>query len=281
MDLKRGWVLPESPRWLLALGRTTEVMSILESACKFNGKKLPPNLDKQLLPGANDEPVENVSVLDLFKTIQMRKRTLCLFLIWFSVYLVYYGLVLNLGNIGGNLYVNSVLQGAVEIPAVAISIFILLKGGRRWPLSLTMVISGIACALTVPIYLATADMQWVVTSLTMISKFCVSSSNAIMPVFTAELYPTTIRNIGVGAANVSAGIALMLVPYLWNLSTLHASVPMSVLAVFGVFGGLSVLFLPETGGVRLIDTIKEEKEITKIADIETNENKKINNNCCT
>ncbi|CAH2011448.1 unnamed protein product [Acanthoscelides obtectus] len=275
------WVLPESPRWLLALGRTTEVMSILESACKFNGKKLPPNLDKQLLPGANDEPVENVSVLDLFKTIQMRKRTLCLFLIWFSVYLVYYGLVLNLGNIGGNLYVNSVLQGAVEIPAVAISIFILLKGGRRWPLSLTMVISGIACALTVPIYLATADMQWVVTSLTMISKFCVSSSNAIMPVFTAELYPTTIRNIGVGAANVSAGIALMLVPYLWNLSTLHASVPMSVLAVFGVFGGLSVLFLPETGGVRLIDTIKEEKEITKIADIETNENKKINNNCCT
>ncbi|CAH2017392.1 unnamed protein product [Acanthoscelides obtectus] len=71
--LKRGWVLPESPRWLLALGRTTEVMSILESACKFNGKKLPPNLDKQLLPGANDEPVENVSVLDLFKTVQMRK----------------------------------------------------------------------------------------------------------------------------------------------------------------------------------------------------------------
>nr|CAI5859704.1 unnamed protein product [Callosobruchus analis] len=86
-------------------------MTVLESACKFNGKKLPPNLDKQLLPGANEEPVENVSVLDLFKTIQMRKKTLCLFLIWFSVYLVYYGLVLNLGNIGGNLYVNSVSHG--------------------------------------------------------------------------------------------------------------------------------------------------------------------------
>ncbi|KAJ8960531.1 hypothetical protein NQ318_013819 [Aromia moschata] len=274
------WYLPESPRWLLALGRTQEVMVILEKAARFNGRELPPNIDKQLLPESADEPAENVSVADLFKTAPMRKRTVCLFLIWFSVYLVYYGLVLNLGNIGGNLYVNSVLQGAVEIPAVAISIFILLKSGRRWPLSLTMIISGVACACTLPLYLF-ADLQWVTTSLTMLSKFCISSSNAVMPVFTAELYPTTIRNIGVGAANVSAGIALMLVPYLWNLSSIHASVPMSVLAVFGILGGLSVLFLPETGGSRLVDTIKEEKHAARMSDIENSQIKKINNNCCT
>ncbi|KAJ8985369.1 hypothetical protein NQ317_008403 [Molorchus minor] len=274
------WILPESPRWLLAMGRTQEVMAILERAAKANGRQLPPNLDKQLLPDSSDEPTEDVNVLDLFKTAQMRKKTICLFLIWFSVYLVYYGLVLNLGNIGGNLYVNSVLQGAVEIPSVAMSIFILLKGGRRWPLSLTMVISGVACACMLPLYLF-ANLQWVTTSLAMLSKFCISSSNAVIPVFTAELYPTTIRNIGVGAANVSAGIALMLIPYLWDLSSIHASVPMSVLAVFGIVGGLSVLFLPETGGVPLMDTLKDEEEVARIAGAEVSETKKINNNCCS
>jgi hypothetical protein len=36
---------------------------------------------------------------------------LVLYVIWFSVYLVYYGLVLNLGNIGGDIYLNTVLSG--------------------------------------------------------------------------------------------------------------------------------------------------------------------------
>ncbi|KAG5894036.1 hypothetical protein JTB14_037882 [Gonioctena quinquepunctata] len=276
------FVLPESPRWLLAMGRTEEVITILEDAARMNNRKLPQNLDKMLQPDvAVEQETEDVNVLDLFKTMQMRKRTVCLFLIWFSVYLVYYGLVLNLGNIGGNLYINSVIQGAVEIPAVAISILILLKGGRRWPLCLTMAISGAACGLTLPLYFVTTDIQWTITTLTMISKFCISSSNAIMPVFTAELYPTTIRNIGVGAANVSAGIALMLVPYLWNLAKIHESIPMAMLALFGIVGGLSVLFLPETGGVPLFDTLKEEEVGRKMSIAELTETNRINNNCCS
>lgn len=35
-----------------------------------------------------------------------------------------------------------------------------------------------------------------------------------MPVYTAEMYPTAIRNAGVGACNVAAGLALILTPYL-------------------------------------------------------------------
>jgi hypothetical protein len=265
------WVLPESPRWLLAMGRTNEVMTILQKAANYNGRELPVNIDKQLLPNENDTETESVNVMDLFKTRQMRKKTLLLFVIWFSVYLVYYGLVLNLGNIGGDLYINSILSGAVEIPAVALSILILLKGGRRWPLALTMMLSGVACGCAMPIGLVRDDLQWLITTLAMMSRFSISSSNAIMPVFTAELYPTIIRNIGVGASNVSAGIALMLVPYLWNLADMHQSIPMSILAGCGIVGGACVLFLPETGSKPLKDTIREEE-------CEASEIKRMNNN---
>lgn len=75
------------------------------------------------------------------------------------------------------------------------------------------------------------DLEWVTIMLAMAGKFSVSSSNAVMPVFTAELFPTVVRNLGVGSSNVSAGIALMLVPYLWNLvstaQTLITLVPAS------------------------------------------------------
>ena len=62
-----------------------------------------------------------------------------------------------------------------------------------------------------------SDLEWMTITFAMMGKFSVSSSNAVMPVFTAELFPTVVRNLGVGSSNVPAGIALMLVPYLWNL----------------------------------------------------------------
>lgn len=48
----------------------------------------------------------------------------------------------------------------------------------------------------------------------LLGKFTISAGNTIMPVYTAELYPTAIRNVGVGACNVAAGLALILTPYL-------------------------------------------------------------------
>lgn len=86
------------------------MIEILERAAKFNNKSLPPNLDKLLVPVLTLDQKENrnVGVKDLFNTVAMRSRTFILFLIWFGVYLVYYGLELNLSNIGGDLYINTV-----------------------------------------------------------------------------------------------------------------------------------------------------------------------------
>jgi hypothetical protein len=74
---------------------------------------------------------------------------------------------------------------------------------------------GISCSSNVTT--SVADMQWLTILFAMAGKFCVSSSNVVMPVFTAELFPTVMRNLGVGSSNVPAGVALMLVPYLWRL----------------------------------------------------------------
>lgn len=96
------------------MGKTQEVMAILKTAAKVNGRELPHNIDKKLMPATTVEP-ESGSVMDLFKTHQLRKNTFLLFIIWFSVYLVYYGLVLNVGNIGGDIYINSVSECANKL----------------------------------------------------------------------------------------------------------------------------------------------------------------------
>ncbi len=85
--------------------------------------------------------------------------------------------------------------------------------------------------------------QWLTISLAMLGKFSISSSNVIMPVFTAELFPTVIRNLGVGSSNVPAGIALMIVPYLWNMVRWSIVLWPWMLHVYLVFSIISKLVL--------------------------------------
>ncbi|XP_046670851.1 organic cation transporter protein-like isoform X2 [Homalodisca vitripennis] len=253
------WVLPESPRWLLATGQTERTVRVLEDAARFNKIKLPSNIDKILKQAApsDSETGSKSGIIDLFRTPAIRRISLILYVVWFSTYLVYYGLVLNLSKLGGNVYLNSVISGAVEFPAILLSIFILLKLGRRLPLSLSLIGAGISCLLTTPV---PGDLQWLTILFAMVGKFCVSSSNVVMPVFTAELFPTVMRNLGVGSSNVPAGVALMLVPYLWNLKDMYGPMPMSVLGVCGILGGLAVLLLPETHDAGLTDTVQQVRE---------------------
>lgn len=82
-------------------------MIVLQKAAEVNNKVLPSNLDKQLLP-TSGEINESGKIMDLFRTPRIRKITFLLLVIWFVVYLIYYGLTLNIGNIGGDLYINAV-----------------------------------------------------------------------------------------------------------------------------------------------------------------------------
>jgi OCT family organic cation transporter-like MFS transporter 4/5 len=50
----------------------------------------------------------------------MRKTSLLLYVIWFSVYIVYYGLVLNLSNLGGNVYLNAAISGTISQPNLSL-----------------------------------------------------------------------------------------------------------------------------------------------------------------
>ncbi|XP_075227145.1 organic cation transporter protein-like isoform X2 [Lycorma delicatula] len=250
------WILPESPRWLLTMGRVEETFEVLEEAARVNKITLPANthkLLKQSISKVESTEAPKVGLGDLFRTPRIRKISLVLYIVWFSVYLIYYGVVLNLSSLGGNIYINSIISGAVEFPAIAISIVFLLKMGRRWPLCLTIVGAGLACLLTVLV--PEENFNWLTITFAMIGKFCISSSNVVMPVYTAELFPTIMRNLGVGSSNVPAGVALMLVPYLWNLADMSAKMPMAVLGTCGVIGGAAVLLLPETDN--LADTLND------------------------
>ncbi|XP_049872459.1 organic cation transporter protein-like isoform X2 [Pectinophora gossypiella] len=253
------FVLPESPRWLISMGRTQEAKVILQKAAKFNKRELPNDLDKLLMVHKAEKQDEEPSVFMLFKGILL-KRTICLFLVWFAMTIAYYGLLLNIGKFNlGNLHVASIILAVVEIPAIATSIPILLKAGRRIPIFITMVACGLACVAS-EIFSISFDDEWIIIVCLMVGKFAIGSTNMMLPIFTAELYPTVIRNLGVGASQLSAGLALICIPYLWKLKILNDHLPMVTIAALSALGGAIVLLLPEVAGCKEPQPISDTKK---------------------
>lgn len=67
-------------------------------------------------------------------------------------------------------------------------------------------------------------MQWLVIVLAMIGKLAVTASYEIIYVFSAEQYPTVIRNVGVGACSTIARVGGIIAPYiLYSVSNSQAS----------------------------------------------------------
>nr|XP_055076073.1 solute carrier family 22 member 13 [Misgurnus anguillicaudatus] len=245
------WVIPHSARWLLVNNRKEEAVVLLRKAATVNGRTLPPTVQVEqyeVPPGRT-----RYTAADLLRTPEMRKRTLILFYIWFVNVLVYYGLSLGVSDLGVDLYLTQFMFGLVEIPARTL-VLVLLPCSRRIPLSAFLAVGGAACLLTLTI---PADSFHIRTALAMVGKFGITASFAIIYIYSAELFPTVLRQTGLGVASMFARIGGVLAPLI-NLLGRHAPVvPMVIFGSTPLLAAVLALGLPETASQPLPDSIHD------------------------
>ncbi|GAB0094988.1 organic cation transporter protein [Sergentomyia squamirostris] len=234
------WInVPESPRWLLARGRMDELKEMIKRIAVRNKITLPDNYEKLLISPPDVDCT--VSILDLFRG-KFRRTTLLMTVIWFSLVLLYFGITLHMNNLGGNIYTNTIIAGAVEGIAILCSIVVVLKLGIRINLVIYMLVAGLACLM---VNFVPDGNLWMIITLVMIGKCTIGATNAIIQTFTAYQYPTMLRNLGVGAGNFAAGVALIVVPYLWLMEHIQAMLPMTIMGGFGIIGAIALMLLDD------------------------------------
>lgn len=91
---------------------------------KTNGAPVPADIDDKLKKAIDENQEKAYGYLSLFKNWEMAKRTICVTIAFTASAFVYYQLVINIGNMAGNTYLNMFLLGLVEGPGCVGSVFL-------------------------------------------------------------------------------------------------------------------------------------------------------------
>lgn len=245
--------VPESPRYLLVSGRTSEARRILEQVAQENKSLLPAG---ELLP----PPVSGRGRLSHLFSPTLRRTTLLLWLIWFTISLGYYGVFTWLpsyfrlkGMALLPVYQNTFLLAVAQLPGYFSAAYLVEVLGRRRTLGFYLIASGVFTYL----FAVAVSLPFVVGMAVWMSFFTLGAWGALYA-YTPEAYPTSIRTTGMGAASGMTRIAGAIAPSLGAaLMGVSLVIPLTVYAVAFIVGGLGSLALPyETAQAPLKDTVE-------------------------
>ncbi|XP_048817081.1 solute carrier family 22 member 5-like [Lagopus muta] len=249
------WIIPESPRWLISRGRFQEAEDIIRKAAKINAVTAPDVIfDPSELQDLSSQGQQTYTILDLMRTRNILTITIMSVILWMIISIGYFGLSLDTPNLHGDVYMNCFLSAVIEVPAYVISWLLLRNLPRRYSMAAALFLGG--CVLLF-IQLVPSHIRALSIFLVMLGKFGITAAFAIVYVYTAELYPTVVRNMGVGASSMASRLGSILSPYFAYLGAYDRFLPYILMGSLTVLSGILTLFLPESYGMPLPDTIEQ------------------------
>ncbi|XP_008835703.1 solute carrier family 22 member 8 [Nannospalax galili] len=254
-----SWWVPESIRWLVLSGKFSKALKTLQHVATFNGKKeegkkltmeeLKFNLQKDI---ASAKVKYGISVL--FRVPILRRVTFCLILSWFATGFAYYSLAMGVEEFGVNIYILQIIFGGVDIPAKFVTILSISYLGRRITQGTLLLLAGgaILALIFVPL-----EMHLLKTALAVFGKGCLSGSFSCLFLYTSELYPTVLRQTGMGATNLWARMGSMIAPLVKITGEVQPFIPNVIYGTTALLGGSAAFFLLETLNRPLPETIED------------------------
>ncbi|KAM9856825.1 solute carrier family 22 member 7-like [Aulostomus maculatus] len=252
--------MPESARWLIANGKLEQAQTYLQKCAKMNQRE---ELNHRLKPETlstivvTERKDRAYSYLDLIRTPKMRKLALHTGTVWFCVATAFYGISFNITGFGLNIYLTQFTYAFIELPAKLTVYYLLDKIGRRYTEVGSLLSVGVCLGINIVI---PKDMSIFRTVVAITGKGFSSASFATVVLYSSELYPTVIRQNGMGYNSFMARLGVAVAPLILLLDDVWKHLPQVVLCSAAVLGGMVASRLAETRDRCLPETIEDIEE---------------------
>nr|XP_046223456.1 solute carrier family 22 member 13-like isoform X2 [Oncorhynchus gorbuscha] len=169
--------------------------------------------------------------------------------------LTYYGICMNVGRFGVDVFLAQFFSGLSEAPCLLVP-FLLARWGRRPISMLSLFLSGSFCLLSL---LASRfyAVPGLVMTLALVGKLCMQTTVFVSVLYGIELFPTLIRQKCVGLVCLCYRVGCILNAV---ISPRGETIPLAAMILYGsgpIVGAGLCLFLPETSGVPLPDSLED------------------------
>ncbi|KAG5891587.1 hypothetical protein JTB14_022252 [Gonioctena quinquepunctata] len=258
------WILPESPRWQLAMGNKEPAIETLKKAAKCNKlptEKIEADVDLYLENKKEKQTGQKkANIVDLIRTPIMRMYTIAIGFNWLVCGLCFFGVSQFIGQLGGNIFINVAISAVIQVPGTLTACWVTKAWGRKKTLIFADIITGVS---VLAIAIVPASTPWMKTALASIGMFGLALSFPTVYIYSGELYPTVVRNVGVGTSSMCARIGSMVAPFVATLDTVEPWIPPIIFGIVPLIGAILCYKLPETLDCKLPDTIEEAEEFDK------------------
>lgn len=212
-------------RWLLATGRVDRAIHTLKRIARFNRRELSEKTIEAIklrysteLPTEKRSTIEheeNQTMFQLLCTIFKSKRLLLRFLSccyqWAACTFSYYGLSQSSTQIAGaNPYISFIVVMSIEIPGNLLAQFLLNRMKRRILLFGAFILAAMSIVAT---QFIAKEYSWLVLLCFVIGKGSITIAFTTLSLYTAEQWPTNIRNTIMNTCSMIGRIGSMVAPF--------------------------------------------------------------------